>query len=161
MEGQLVYVGRTALPRMLYAGRPAASPGRRGLRAPDLFTNKLHTSEKCCFQWLFIKCKISLAQIKNQKPPYILNITGWKKKKKKKKHSWNRITINLESHLEDSYSTRLGRGLSQKLHSWSLKSHINTLPLRTFFSPLNTFRFWNVTFQRWGTKTLDSRISFI
>lgn len=36
------------------------------------------------FQWLFIKCKISLAQIKNQTPPSIFNVTGWKNKQTKK-----------------------------------------------------------------------------
>lgn len=39
------------------------------------------------FQWLFIKCKISLAQIKNQTPPSILNITGWKKTFLKQNHN--------------------------------------------------------------------------
>lgn len=34
------------------------------------------------FQWLFIKCKISLAQIKNQTPPSSFNFTGWKKQQK-------------------------------------------------------------------------------
>lgn len=41
------------------------------------------------FQGLFIKCKISLAQVKNQTPS-IWDITGW-----------NRPTIPLESHVQD------------------------------------------------------------
>lgn len=95
MEPQPVYLRGPrypGFPLQLSQARSAELSARRGYGGWGQMSHThthtyMNTKRIFGFQWLFIKCKISLAQIKNQTPPSIFNITGWKKKK-----TWNNIT---------------------------------------------------------------------